>query len=264
MSQPQLLGRIVDTGADERRHAEIERRTGHRGDFARRDKRRIDRRKTIGANGQIVIVYRPYTGSMQIEKRMVREIDHRAFVSRSRMGHGQCAVVVELIGQFDIQRTGKSLFSVFGAVTEHDFPRIGIYDIPDDHVESLVTAVQRIGPVVGRERAECTVQREPRTGYTVGEAPDRGAEEALTDIMRISVEIVVTEHDVFEAARFVGSPELDDTSAEIGDGDFQSVPVFQVIEVGFFAADGRLERCPIDSRIECCHKRFVIFIEWLM
>ena len=50
--------------------------------------------------------------------------------------------------------------------------------------------------------------------------------------MEIFVHMIVSEDDVFKMPFFIRSPEFNDSSSEIGDGNFNAVFVSQKVEIG--------------------------------
>ncbi|PJY76513.1 hypothetical protein CQW34_00087 [Bacteroides fragilis] len=55
--------------------------------------------------------------------------------------------------------------------------------------------------------------------------------------MEIFVHMIVSEDDVFKMPFFIRSPEFNDSSSEIGDGNFNAVFVSQKVEIGLLSVN---------------------------
>ena len=180
------------------------------------DERRIDGREEIGCDHQLMVVDRRPARPVQVEERVVREVDDRTAVGRSLVCDDEAVVVGQLVGHRNLQVPGVSLIAVGREAGQYDLLRRHLDDIPHNHVEALGTAVQAVGAVVQRQRILLPVERKSPCGDTIAVTADGGAEEPLSGLIDVSAEIVVPQHDVREIAVAVGHPQFDDAAAEIG------------------------------------------------
>ena len=88
-------------------------------------------------------------------------------------------------------------------------------------IEALQPAMQRIGPVICRELHLGAVEHEARAGDAVGIAPDGRAEELPPG--EISLERVMTEHDVVAASGGIRHQQCLQRCAIGHDARFQSI-----------------------------------------
>src|SRR5262249_27150771 len=88
---------------------------------------------------------------------------------------------------------------------------------PYHFVERFQAAVKRIRPVVRGEFVFLAVEREPRLGDTVGDAPRGRAEVRMT--AKVPFEIVETEDDVGDFAISIGDFDRSDDGPESDDLD---------------------------------------------
>ena len=56
-------------------------------------------------------------------------------------------------------------------------------------------------------------------------------------ILLILTTMIVSEDDVFKMPFFIRSPEFNDSSSEIGDGNFNAVFVSQKVEIGLLSVN---------------------------
>lgn len=190
----------IEARPDRCRTAEIHRRAFDGHQAAGGDERRIDGREEIGGDHQLMVVDRRPARPVQVEERVVREVDDRTAVGRGLVCDDEAVVVGQLVGHRNLQVPGVSLIAVGREAGQYDLLRRHLDDIPHNHVEALGTAVQAVGAVVQRQRILLPVERKSPCGDTIAVTADGGAEEPLSGLIDVSAEIVVPQHDVREIA----------------------------------------------------------------
>ena len=196
----------IEARPDRCRTAEIHRRAFDGHQAAGGDERRIDGREEIGCDHQFMVVDRRPARPVQVEERVVREVDDRTAVGRGLVCDDEAVVVGQLVGHRNLQVPGVSLIAVGREAGQYDLLRRHLDDIPHNHVEALGTAVQAVGAVVQGQRILLPVERKAPCGDTVAVTADGGAEEPLSGLIDVSAEVVVPQHDVREIAVAVGHP----------------------------------------------------------
>ena len=140
-------------------------------------------------------------GAGQIEEAVIGEIDDRGAIGPRRHVEREFHRPGQAPGHLDLQHAGIALFTI-GAGTRKGYCRTRALLDPDNPpvvaIETLGPAMQRIGPVIGRELHHGAVEREARARNTIGIASDGRAK--ILPPGNISIERVMTEHDVVAAA----------------------------------------------------------------
>ena len=121
---------------------------------------------------------------------VVGEVNDRRPVCRCLVVDHQRVRIVEAVGRIDGERAGIAFVAIAADIAQGDTRRCsltGSDDLPNNLVEALGPAMERIGAVVHRHRIGLALQREPAARDAVGETSDGGAEilrlvEVLTDI----------------------------------------------------------------------------------
>ena len=159
-----LVAGVTDPGADRLRLREVERRSGHRVDRARRDQGRVHGRVVVGVQPEHVVVdiARALTGEVPVA--VVRQVEHRRLVRRGVVVDPQLVVLRERVRHVDAQRAGIALLAIRArvvqlqadtAVARRDHRRR-----PHLVVEPFDAAVERVRRVVDRQVVRHPVERE--------------------------------------------------------------------------------------------------------
>ena len=103
---------VVDSRADCRRLAEVERRTGNRRQFSGWDQRVVDRRVPVRIQHQLMAedVAGRLTG--EIEVTVLRQVDRRRLVGRGAILDDQLVGVGQRVGDTDAQVARVAFFAV--------------------------------------------------------------------------------------------------------------------------------------------------------
>ena len=187
---------------------------------AGRDQRRVDRRVAVGVQPQLVVLDRPGALAGQVEVGVVGQVDVGRLVGRGGVVHLQPVAVVERVDHGHRQRAGEAALAV-GARAGQPHARRSSSVLtgcrrPDDLVEALEPAVQRVRAVVGVERVGDAVERELRAADAVAVAADDRAEVRVglrVGLARVAGDGVEAERDVGLAPAPVGHDELLDDAA---------------------------------------------------
>ena len=91
---------------------EIEGRSFHRAQFARRNQCPVDRRNMVAFNHQLVAENVASPLARQIKVGMIREIHYGIFVSRGGIRDGQFILIVECVDNFGIQVSRKAFLAI--------------------------------------------------------------------------------------------------------------------------------------------------------
>src|SRR5204863_2765566 len=119
--------------------------------LARRDSDSVGRREARGVYSQTVVQNVAAASAREVVVVVLREVDDRRLVGRSRVINPQLVRVCERVDDADGERAGVALLSVFTQVRE--FERGPVFcgeraGLPDDFVEAATSAVQVVLAVV--------------------------------------------------------------------------------------------------------------------
>ena len=155
---------------------------------------------------------------------MVSQAQHGVLVRCSGVFQFERVVIGQGINSGDGQIAGVAFFAVFAQVMEFQGcgARSGAnFRFPDDLIEALDAAMQRVRAVIGRERILLAVQRELTFCDTVAIAPHERAE--VWRLLQIAIQVVVPEHDISHFSVSVGNFERHYDTAVVR--DFRLGPV---------------------------------------
>ena len=121
----------------------------------------------------------------EVPKSVIRQVDYGRFIRRRGVIHRPSVSIIEAVGDRNIEVAGIAFFAVFRFVFQDEFNGIrtektGFANesrIPNDGIEAFVSAVQRVGAVVLRERKFLAIQGEFPICNAVAESTDDRAEE---------------------------------------------------------------------------------------
>ena len=137
----------------------------------------------------------------KIEEAVIGQVDDRRLVGLRRERGGEFHAAGNAIGDAGLQPAGIAFLTVQTDIGQRD-ERRGLLargrDRPVLAIETLQTAVKRVGAVIGRQLKAMAVQFERAVRDTVGITPDRRAEEAPK--RDITFEVIAAKDDVGNAA----------------------------------------------------------------
>ena len=236
-----LIGGIVYAAADSGRLCKVKRRAGYRFDLTGGNQRRIDRRVMVGVKLEEMVIDRSASLPVQVEVRVIGEVEHRGLVGRCAIGNPK-SVAVEYIGYRDLEVSRIAFLSIFGKVGQPEGGGVQLPCVPDDGVKTFLPAMERIGTVILIQRIFLSVELEFRMPDPVAIATDDGAEIGVR-LVEIFSDAVIAQDDVGRVAVLVGNDKAYDPGAVIGDGGRQ-IAVMQEVESRW----GGRPRCPGRSR----------------
>ena len=176
------------------------------------------------------------SAARKIEIGMLREIEDGGFVRRGREIETQFVVVGQRVERRDRQVAGKTFLAVLAQVPQLQGGSAGARDrlrIPNHLVKALDPAVQRIRPVVDRQRVGFAFERELASGDSIPVPADQTAE--VRTALQITVERVVAEHDIAELAVFVRNFQRHDDAAVIANARLDAFRVAQRVNIHRFS-----------------------------
>ena len=150
------------------RRSEIERSTGYRQIFSRRNQSRIYRCNFIGINSQFLIGYRPIPFSRQIEIRMIRITQRCCFIRLGPISNFNTVVVRQPVSHTARHITRKSVRPVRRKIRHGNGTVVTAIHLPDLFRKSD-SSVQRVDtPIVQRQPIANAVYRERSPADAVG------------------------------------------------------------------------------------------------
>ena len=232
---------VLDALADGNRSAEVHRCSLYVGNLSGGDEGSVYWSIFRCFNLQLMVVDGALACSVEVEERVVSQVQDGLLVGLGVVGDDELVVVGQFIGHGHVECAGITHLSVNRFIGQHELLRAFLYGIPYHHVEALVAAVQRVGTVVHGNSVFHAVESELAFGNAVAIASDGCSEEALALVVDVGVDVIVAEHDVGEVTVTVGSEELDHAATEVGHGHLQTIGVFQGVEVNLLAVNLGLE-----------------------
>lgn len=220
----ELLVSLVDSCPDRGRFAEIEWCALNLAKLSRRNQRVADSSDMVGIEPQFMSENVP--ARSQVEVGVMRQVLDRVLVCGDVVIDPQFVAVVEGVSHDCGKGAGVAFFAVAADVSERQSGSAGlrnVFCIPNDLVESLVAAVKVIGAVVLRERVSVAVERKPSVRDAVSVTPDGSSE--VGRAVRVPINVVVAEYDVFEFAVPISNVQRDESRAVVGERGFDSVAV---------------------------------------
>src|SRR6516164_3252549 len=174
----QLLIVVPDAGSDLHRLLEIERSAGHGPQFASRNQTLVDWSEPARSDHQFVPQDVAGSTILEVEVRMLREIDDRRFIRLSSIFDLQPVRVHQGVGHRAAERSRIVFLSVLAGVGQpqgRSVAGLDLLGLPDHLIESLASPVEGVWAVVLRELVLDAVDCESAPGDTVAIAADQGA-----------------------------------------------------------------------------------------
>ncbi len=195
----------IDTRSNRGGFGEVEWRSRHWPQFARRDQCRVDRSEAVGIDHQFFAENIAFYVAGEIEIAVVRQIDDRRLRGLGLVIDAERVVVVERVGHVGRELPGISFFTVGADIGEDDArAHLGLdrFRRPKALIETLGPPMKTIGRIVDRQMILHAVQRKGTLCDPIAVAADRGAEERHT--LYIIVDRIEPQDDIFQLAGFVG------------------------------------------------------------
>jgi len=163
---------------------------------------------------------------------MLREVYDRRLVGRGPVVEAQFVVVGPRVGRRHVEVAGIAFLAVLADVVQFQgwagF-RHRDFRVPDDLVESLDAAVERVGAVVGGERVFPAVERELALGDAVAVATHETAE--IGRLLQVFRKRVVAEHHVAQLAHPARHADRLDNAAVVGNLHDMAPGILERVEV---------------------------------
>ena len=183
---------------------------------------------------------------VEVEIRMVGQVDHGRGVALRREGKPEGVVLVPLVAGDGLQRAGVTRFSVFGIVQEFNGIPVGPA-LPHLVLEAVRAAVQVVGTVVDRQFVRLAVQGETAVGDAVGKTS--GAFAGTGAVREIAHRIIVAEDDIVQPTVPVRDHDADNAGTDAGEFDISAGSVGQAVFEDFFSARGRTPKFFCNSHV---------------
>ena len=196
----QLLVVGPDARADHFRLGEIERRAGHRRQFAGRDQRLVHRRKPVGGDFHFLVQDIALVVTMQVEIRVIGQIQYGGLVGGSGVIDTQRAAL-QRVPHCRSQRSRKSHVAVRAHQRELNAVR-NLLRLPYVLIESLGPAMQRVGSVIEGNLVSLAVDRELSSCNAVPVSPDNSAEIGFV-VGQVTLQRIVSENNVRQLSRAI-------------------------------------------------------------
>ena len=211
-----LLVLLVDALSDCVRLSEIERCSGHVGITSDRNQVLVNRSGPAGIDGHHVVENGAFALALEVEERMVREVDVGRGIGAGPVGHDKLIVGSEFVFHSDDNVARIAVLPVRMDITQENGCGIRCNHIPNDHIKSFQPAVKGLAVVVLRQGVCRAVNFDLTSGKTVGIRPHTGTEETLSVVVHIFVDVVIAKDDILHPSLPVRGPEGHDTGSEIG------------------------------------------------
>ena len=184
--------------------AEIHRCAGDIVRVAKRYKRLIDRRVSVGINLQSMVQYRAALVAVEVPIGMVGHIDYRCAVGFGAVVDAQAVVAAERVGNLYAHIARETVVSVRAQERELQPAFRSLNHIVNSILPPHRATVQAVGTVVLRQTVFDAVDRDASAGQSVGVAAYYSAEVGTVVLGIVVLNIVESLHDIAPLPLLVG------------------------------------------------------------